>query len=137
MQIRAVAGDNTFVQGVVLRWYNDSFRLAYGNYPKGVTTIAWISGKTEGIDPKLLRFTVCWKASSSVLPTTHSQTWKASRELCLEGAFRSFAFSATLTSNLGIYATDNRACRVCKANCLIYLFQEEERSFKNYENQRI
>lgn len=56
MQIRAVAGDNTFVQGVVLRWYNDSFRLAYGNYPKGVTTIAWISGKTEGIDPKLLRF---------------------------------------------------------------------------------
>lgn len=62
MQIRVVARDNTFVQTrftiarVVLGWYNGSFRYgAYGNYPKGVATIAWISGKTEGVDPSVLR----------------------------------------------------------------------------------
>lgn len=98
MQIRVITRsckESCFV-GTTTRFVS---HRAYGNYPKGVTTIAWISGKTEGIDPKLLRFiTVCWKASSSVLPT--AQTWKASRELCLEALSK--LLRVTLTSNLGI-----------------------------------
>lgn len=144
MQIRAVARDNTFV----LRWYERlvSLQRAYGNYPKGVTTIAWISGKTGGIDPNRIYygFTVCWKASSSVLPTARLPTWKASRELCLEALSEllrvlsdSYVETYETTSNLRIYATDNGACRACKDSCLtIYLFfffrNKEERSFNNY-----
>ena len=31
---------------------------AYGNYPKGVTTIAWISGKTEGSEATAVHYGV-------------------------------------------------------------------------------
>lgn len=112
MQIRAVAGDNTFVQGVVLRWYNDSFRLAYGNYPKGVTTIAWISGKTEGIDPKLLRFYGVLESFEFCFTDNAFANLESFARALPRGSFSErLRVSATLTSNLGIYATDNRACR--------------------------